>query len=173
MTSLIPGHDVERSPVAGARLWIGLIGFVAICLAAGGLGSLVTLPQIEGWYAFLVKPSWQPPRWLFGPVWTTLYILMGVAAWLVWRRRGFSGGGAALTLFGVQLVLNVAWSYLFFGAHALLLATVEIALLWIAILATILAFRRHSGTAALLMIPYILWVSFASALTFTIWRLNP
>lgn len=172
MASLTLHSDVQRGPVNGSRVWLGLAAFLALCLGAGWIGSLVTMPEIDGWYQSLVKPSWQPPRWLFGPVWTTLYILMGVAAWLVWRRRGFSGAGAALTLFGVQLLLNIAWSYIFFGAHELLLASVEIVILWIAILATILAFRRHSGAAALLMLPYILWVSFASALTFTIWQLN-
>ncbi len=124
------------------------------------------------WYASLAKPSWNPPSSVFGPVWTILYLLMGVAAWMVWREAGFSGARRALTLFIVQLVLNALWSYLFFGLQQPMVAFIEIIVLWCAILATILAFWPVSRTAGALLIPYLCWVSFASALNYQLWRLN-
>jgi tryptophan-rich sensory protein len=124
------------------------------------------------WYAGLEKPSFNPPNWVFGPVWTLLYLLMGVSAWLVWRRRGFSGARFALGVFLLQLALNAAWTPVFFGAHMPGVALVVILAMWAAILATMLAVRPHSVLAAALLAPYLLWVSFASVLNFELWRLN-
>ena len=148
---------------------LSLILFFVVCFAVAGLGSLATTPNIPTWYATLSKPSWNPPNWLFGPVWTSLYAMMAVAGWLVWKREGW---GTASLCFAVQLVLNLAWSFIFFGAHQTGLAFLEIILLWLAIAATIISFWSVSKTAAALLIPYLLWVSFAAILNFTIWRLN-
>jgi len=157
------------SPVRQA---IGLAVSIAVCFGAAGVGSMLTTPSIGGWYATLMKPAWTPPNWLFGPVWSLLYLAMSVAAWMVWRRAGFSGARFALALFAAQLVLNVCWSAIFFWAHRPGLAFAEITLLGLLILATMVAFRPLSRTAAGLMAPYLLWVAFAAALNFSIWRLN-
>ncbi len=146
---------------------------LVLCLAAGGLGSFATAAKIPTWYATVVKPTWNPPNWVFAPVWTTLYILMAVAAWMVWTRREQLGARLALALFGVQLALNTLWSFLFFGMENPGAAMAEIVLLWLAIAATILTFRRISMPAAWLLAPYLAWVSFASCLNFAIWQLNP
>ena len=153
---------------------VGLAVFVLLSLAAGALGALWTAPATQpgGWYSQIEKPSWTPPSWLFGPVWTALYVAMGVAAWLVWKNGGWEANRGALTLFFVQLVLNAAWSGLFFGLESPGLAMAEIVLLWMFILATLLAFWRVSRPAGLLFVPYLLWVTFASALNFAVWRLN-
>lgn len=148
---------------------IGLVLWVLASLAAAWIGSRFMPGE---WYASLAKPSWNPPSSVFGPVWTILYLLMGVAAWMVWREAGFSGARRALTLFIVQLVLNALWSYLFFGLQQPMVAFIEIIVLWCAILATILAFWPVSRTAGALLIPYLCWVSFASALNYQLWRLN-
>jgi tryptophan-rich sensory protein len=152
--------------------WIGLVLFVLVCLGAGGLGAVATTPEIDGWYRTIAKPQWNPPDWVFGPVWTTLYVLMGIAAWLVWRPAGFNNAAIPLSLFATQLVLNVAWSWMFFGMHQIGWAAVEIIILWLAILITTVAFFRRSKLAGWLMVPYLGWVTFASVLNFTIWRLN-
>ena len=130
---------------------------------------MATTPEIDGWYQTLAKPSWNPPAGIFGPVWTTLFVMMGVAGWLVWQRATSIG---PLVLFGVQLVLNVGWSWIFFGWHQPGWAFVEIVVLWLAILATTLAFFRVSRLAGWLFVPYLAWVTFASVLNFTIWRMN-
>lgn len=124
------------------------------------------------WYASLQKPSWNPPGWVFGPVWTALYTMMAVAAWLVWKRGGFSAQRRARALFCAQLILNAAWTPLFFGLQQPGLAFAEIVVLWLAIAATLVAFHRVSRAAAWLLAPYLAWVSFAAALNFTLWRLN-
>jgi translocator protein len=152
--------------------WIGLLVLIVICFAASGVGGAVTYPQIENWYAALAKPSWNPPDWIFGPVWSVLYLCMAVAAWLVWRQRGVAGALGPLTLFGVQLILNMTWSWLFFGLHSPGAAFAEVLLLWVAIAATMTAFWFRSALAGLLFVPYLAWVSFASLLNFAIWRLN-
>jgi len=154
------------------RPWIGLIVFLVLCFAAAGIGGAVTRPKIDGWYAGLARPAWSPPDGVFGPVWTALYFSMAVAAWLVWRREGWSGARAPLGLFGVQLTLNVLWSFLFFGLERPGLASVEILVLWAAIAATMAAFWFRSKLAGLLLAPYLGWVSFAACLNFAIWRLN-
>lgn len=150
----------------------GLIVAILICFAAAGIGSLVTAPQIPGWYATLAKPAWTPLDWIFGPVWTLLYFMMAVAAWLVWRDAGIAGARLPLALFAVQLVLNSLWSVLFFGLQNPGAAAVEIVLLWGAILATQVAFWSRSRWAGGLLVPYLVWVSYATALNVAIWRLN-
>ena len=152
--------------------WIGLVVFIVLCVGAGGLGAIVTTPEIDGWYKTIEKPSWNPPDYVFGPVWTTLYVMMATAAWWIWRPAGLRAARKPLVLFAVQLGLNVAWSWIFFGMHQLGLAFGEILVLWLAILATTVAFYRRSRIAGWLMAPYLAWVSFASVLNFTIWRLN-
>ena len=151
---------------------IALIVWLLVSLAAGGVGALATRNARE-FYASLAKPAWAPPGWLFGPVWTVLYVLMGVAAWLVWRSAGWSGASVALSLFLVQLVCNAAWSWIFFAWRSGALAFADIVLLLVLIVATMLAFARVHGLAALLLLPYLAWVVFATALTFAIWRGNP
>ena len=152
--------------------WGGLILWVLVSLAAGGVGALATR-DARDFYAALVKPSWAPPGSLFGPVWTVLYLLMGVAAWLVWRRAGWSGARGALTLFVVQLVVNAAWSWIFFAWRHGPLALADIVVLLALIVATMIAFARVDGRAAALLLPYLGWVTFATALTYSIWRSNP
>ncbi len=125
------------------------------------------------WYLTLDKPSWQPPSWLFGPVWTVLYIMIAVSGWLVWQERAAHGMAIPMTVFGVQLVLNFLWSALFFGAKRMDWALIEVALLWLSIVATIAVFYPISATAAYLLVPYLAWVSFAAFLNFTMLRLNP
>jgi tryptophan-rich sensory protein len=121
------------------------------------------------WYASLNKPSWNPPAWLFGPVWTALYLMMATAAWLVWKR---SGWGKAMAFYGIQLVFNAAWTPIFFGAHQPGWALVDIIAMWVAIAVTMIAFFRVSKAAGWLMVPYFAWVSFAMVLNFTLWRMN-
>lgn len=148
--------------------WLALAGFVALCEAAGIAGTVFTMQAIPEWYAFLNKPSFSPPNWLFGPVWTLLYFMMGTAAWMVWRRQGVG----ALKVFWLQLALNAAWTPLFFGLQNPLAGLVCIALMWLAIVWTIVGFWRVSRPAALLLLPYLAWVSFATALNYAIWTLN-
>ncbi len=157
--------------VAPSRLGsaTGLIASLLLCFAAAAMGGL--FPP-DGWYAGLNKPSWNPSARLFGPVWSALYTMMAVAAWLVWKRGGFVAQRRPLSLFLVQLALNAAWTPLFFGLHWPGLAFAEIVLLWLAIAATLTAFRPVSRTAAWLLVPYLAWVSFAAFLNFTLWRLN-
>jgi len=152
--------------------WIALIISFVICFVAAGVGGLLTSRAIEEWYRGLTKPSWNPPEWAFGPVWTVLYILMAISAWLVWEEGGFDEQLIPLAVFGVQLALNVIWSGVFFYKRMILGGLVEVVAFWFAILATIIAFWSASEIAALLLIPYIAWVSIASYLNYTIWRLN-
>jgi len=147
----------------------GLIVAIIICFLPALIGARFGPDE---WYLQLRKPSWTPPGYLFGPVWTFLYAAMGVAAWLAWRQHGFRGARLALSLFIAQLVLNAAWTWIFFGLHAPGAAFFEIAVLWLLILATLIAFWQKHKTAAVLLLPYWLWVTFASALTFSIWQLN-
>ena len=146
---------------------------VAVPLAVGGLSGFVTARSVATWYPTLTKPFFNPPAWVFGPTWTVLYIMMGVAAFLVWRQ-GFSTKDVrlALTLFAAQLALNGLWSILFFGLQSPGLAFAEILLLWLSIVATVWIFRRVVPAAALLMLPYLAWVSFAAVLNGSIWMLN-
>ena len=150
-------------------LWPGLVFWLLACFAAPVSASWA---RPDAWYAALVKPAWNPPGWVFGPVWTTLYLLMGTAAWLVRRRGGWGAQRRPLRWFAAQLALNALWTPLFFGFHRIDLALLEIVVLWAAIVATIVAFARTSRAAAWLLAPYLAWVSFATFLTFTLWRLN-
>jgi translocator protein len=152
--------------------WLWLVLWIVGCLAVGGLGGRWTAPQIPGWYQTLTKPSFNPPGWIFGPVWTTLYILMAVAAWRVTESPESRLRTLGIALFVLQLALNLAWSWIFFHKHAIGMAAVEVALLWCAIGATTLVFSRVSASAAWLMAPYWAWVTFASILNAAIWRLN-
>ncbi len=152
---------------------IKLIIALAVCQLAGLAGSIFTTPAIGGWYAALNKPSFTPPNWLFSPVWITLYALMAVAAFLVWNKGlGVRGVKTALIFFGAQLILNVIWSVVFFGFRSPGLAFGEIVVLWFAIAVSIVTFYQVSKPASLLLVPYILWVSFAAVLNLAIFRLN-
>ncbi len=150
-----------------------LIASIIICQGAGLIGSVFTTPAIPTWYTTLRKPSFSPPNWLFAPVWITLFTLMGVSAFLVWRKGlGDQQVKVALSTFVVQLILNISWSVVFFGLRSPLAGLIVISILWVAILLTILNFSKISVTAGLLLLPYILWVSFAAVLNLFIWRLN-
>jgi tryptophan-rich sensory protein len=153
--------------------WIKLVISIAIPLAAGAVSGFFTTPEIATWYQTIRKPEWQPPNWLFGPVWTTLYVMMGIAFYLIWKSDADpTKKRLAIILWSIQLVLNFFWSFVFFKQHQIDWALGEIAVLWLFILLTILAFTRISKAAAWLLVPYISWVSFASILTYTIYRLN-
>lgn len=145
-----------------------MIGFILLCQAAGAIGSIFTIGSIPTWYAGLVKPSFNPPNWIFGPVWTTLYTLMGIAMYLVYQR----GGKSALQFFGVHLVVNALWTIIFFGLHNMGLALGVIVLLWLMIAWSIYIFGRIRPLAGWLLVPYIFWVSFATALNYSLWMLN-
>lgn len=151
---------------------IKLIISIVMCLLAGIIGSLFTSSAIPTWYATLNKPSFNPPSWLFGPVWTLLYILMGISFYLIWTAKKSKYKSTAIKIFIIQLILNALWSIIFFGAHWIFVAFIEIILMWIFILLSIIKFHKISKTASYLLIPYILWVSFATILTFAIWVLN-
>ena len=159
-----------RQPVSKLQSVLGCVAWVGLSLGAGILGAVGSGP--DAWYQSLDKPPWTPPSWLFGPVWTTLYILMGIAAWLVWEQRHTTRVQSALGLYLGQLALNAAWSWLFFGLHRPGLAFAELMVLWVAILVTLLVFGRIRRVAALLLLPYLAWVTFAGALNGSIWLRN-
>ncbi len=148
---------------------LALAGWLALCFSAAGSAVLVS---IDGWYAALSKPSWNPPAWVFGPAWTLLYGMMAVAAWLVWREGGWKVQGRSLGLFLLQWVLNALWTPIFFGMHRPGPAFAEIVMLWLVLAATLWSFWRVKKAAGVLLMPYLAWVSFAAVLNFTIWRLN-
>lgn len=156
-------------PLLPARSVLALLVCLALSAGAAVMGGL--FPPGE-WYASLRKPAWNPPNWIFGPVWTVLYIAMAVAAWLVWQRGGLSGQRKALSLFLTQLLFNALWSPLFFGLRNPALALVDILLLWLALLGTTVAFWKARPIAGALMVPYLAWVSFATALNLALWNLN-
>lgn len=152
---------------------VKLIISIGVSLLAGVIGSLFTVSSLPTWYEGLVKPVLNPPSWVFGPVWTILYVLMGISLWLVWKSgSNVSEKKRAIALFLAQLILNAIWSPIFFGARSLGNALVVIVLLWAAVVLTILIFTKISRLAAWLLVPYILWVSFAVYLNFSIWQLN-
>ena len=151
---------------------IGLIAWLSVSFSAAAIGSAASI-QAGPFYTQMIRPDWAPPPNVFGPVWTVLYALMGIAAWLVWRVGGFRAARTALTLFFVQLAVNALWSWLFFGWHLGALAFADIILLWVLIVATLVTFWRTRALAGALLIPYLLWVSIASALNYSVWRLNP
>jgi translocator protein len=148
---------------------LALLGFIAACLAVALTGSLF---RPGDWYERLVKPPWRPPNRLFAPVWSVLYFMIAISGWLVWQESGFSGATLALTVYGIQLVLNAAWTPIFFGLRRPGLGFLHIVLVWLSIVATMWLFYPIYVLAALLLLPYLLWVSFAAALNFAIWRLN-
>lgn len=155
-----------------SRQVLGLAGWLLISFAAAAVGAVASV-NAGDFYQQLARPDWAPPGWLFSPVWTTLYVLMGVAAWLVWRAHGFGAARAALVLFMIQLAVNALWSWLFFVWRQGALAFVEALLLWALIACTVVAFWRLHRLAAGLLLPYLAWVGFACALTFVTWRMNP
>ncbi|HEX5235534.1 MAG TPA: TspO/MBR family protein [Silvibacterium sp.] len=149
-----------------------LVGWVLLCFVVAGVSSIFSAHNIPVWYAMLAKPPLNPPNWVFAPVWTTLYALMAVAVWLVWKTRPSTCRRQSMRLFCVQLWFNLLWSWIFFSRHQLGMASIDLAVLWIAILLTIVNFRKVSASAAWLMVPYLCWVTFAGYLNFEIWRLN-
>ena len=150
---------------------VGLFAWLLLTFVAAAVGAMGSV-DAGTFYAQLARPAWAPPAWVFGPVWSLLYALMGVAAWLIWRMRGV-GVRTALILFVVQLAANALWSWLFFAWHLGGLAFAEVVLLWLLIVATVLSFQRISSFAAALLLPYLAWVSLAAALTYATWKLNP
>jgi len=151
---------------------LGLVAWFAVCFAAAAIGSVATL-QAQTFYVQLARPDWAPPPTVFGPVWSLLYGLMAWAAWMVWRERGFAAQRGALLLFLVQLAVNALWSWLFFAWHKGAGSFADIVLLWVLIVATVIAFWRIKPVAGALLLPYLAWVSFATALNFSVWQLNP
>lgn len=149
---------------------VALLGFIVACFLAALAGTFF---RPGDWYERLAKPSWRPPNRLFAPVWTILYVMIAVSGWLVWREAGFAGATLPLAVYGLQLVLNAAWTPIFFGLHRPNLAFLNIVLVWLSIVATMLLFYPINAVAASLLLPYLAWVTFAAALNFAIWRLNP
>lgn len=162
-----------KSTLSSPSTGIGLAVCIVITFGAAAIGSALTATSVGTWYPTLTKPAWNPPAGVFGPVWTALYLAMAIAVWRVWMLEGFRNGKLALGLYGIQLILNAAWSCLFFYFQQPGLAFLEIIVLWLAIGATTLVFFQSSLLAGWLFVPYWLWVTFASFLNWTIWRLNP
>lgn len=154
------------------RQILGLLGWLLLAFVAAAIGAVASV-SASTFYGQLVQPSWAPPASVFGPVWSVLYGLMGLAAWCVWREGGFAMQRRALSLFLIQLGINALWSWLFFAWHQGALAMADIALLWGLIVATLVAFWQVRPIAGLLLLPYLLWVSFAAALNYSVWQLNP
>ena len=154
------------------RELLGLVAFIALCLGVSALGGWVTAGSVASWYPTLHKPAFNPPDWLFAPVWTVLYLMVAVAGWRVWRRRGFSGARGAMSAYALQLALNLGWSFVFFGGRMIGAALAEIVLLFVAIVVNEALFWRIERAAALLLVPYAAWVAFAAVLNAELWRLN-
>ena len=165
-------QDADPSQWSSRAQALGLLVSVGVCFGAALLGNLATMPQIPDWYAGISKPSWTPPDWVFGPVWSLLYAMMAISAWLIWRKANGKTAKLPLFWFAFQLILNILWSVLFFGLQKPAWSMVEVFFLSLAILMTIRAFWPLSRSAALLLVPYFCWVSFASALNVAIWQLN-
>lgn len=160
------------APQTKRQQFLGLIGWFAVSFAASAIGAVASV-QAGAFYGQLAQPSWAPPASVFGPVWTVLYALMAIAAWLVWRQGGMRANRTALSLFVIQLVLNALWSWLFFAWHLGGLAFAEIVVLWVLVAATVLSFWRAHPLAGALLTPYLAWVGFASVLNYRVWQLNP
>ena len=160
------------TPFTSRKQIAGLAGWLVASFAAAAIGAAASI-QAGPFYTQLVRPDWAPPPSVFGPVWAVLYALMGIAAWLAWRVGGFRAARPALILFLAQLALNAAWSWLFFAWHRGAFAFADIVLLWALIVATLVAFWRLSPLAGALLVPYLLWVTFAGALNYSVWQLNP
>ena len=167
-------ETIRREGTSGTgKPVLGWFGWVLVTLSAGVIGTLLSNVSESAFYQQLERPSWAPPPEIFGPVWTTLYVLMGTAAWLVWRKAGFDGARTTLILYLVHLIANAAWTGIFFGLEAPGAALAEIIFLWLFIVLLVVRFHRVSTAAGLLLIPYLVWVTYATALTWAIWRLNP
>lgn len=164
--------NIDKKSPSATTLAIGLAISIAVCFLAAGVGGFATTSSVNGWYTQIDKPSWNPPSWIFGPVWSTLYLMMGVSAWLVWKNSGLKKSKLALGWFAFHLLLNILWSVLFFGLQQPGWALVEIIVLWISIAIAIVLFYHHSKLAAGLLVSYLLWVSFATFLNYAIWSLN-
>ncbi len=165
--------SVSRPPdVRPARPWLGLVGWLLLCFAVSALGALASR-DAPSFYAALNRPAWAPPAGVFGPVWTVLFVLMAVAAWQVWRLRGWAGASGALGLFVLQLAANGLWSWLFFGWRLGGPAMADVLLLWALLAATLVAFWRIRRSAGVLLLPYLAWVSFAAVLNWSLWQRNP
>ena len=160
------------SSYSTSKQTVALLGWLLVSFAASGIGAAASI-RAASFYGALAQPSWAPPSSVFGPVWTALFAMMGIAAWLVWREGGFRSRQTALTLFVVQLLVNALWSWLFFAWRLGAFAFVDIVLLWILVLATLLSFWRARPVAGALLVPYLLWVSFAAGLNYSVWQLNP
>lgn len=163
--------ELNNSNLFLQNKWVKLLVFVSICLLVATMGALLTASSVTSWYTTINKPTWTPPNWLFGPVWTTLYLMMAVAGWLVWQQ-GSKARRLPITLFSIQLFLNLIWSGLFFTLQNPILGFIDIVLLWLAIVSTMIAFWPVSRLASLLLSPYLVWVSYATALNFAIWQMN-
>ena len=159
------------SRLPASRQALGFAGWLLVTFNAAAIGAAASV-NAANFYSDLVRPEWAPPSSVFGPVWTALYLLMAIAAWLVWRVDGFRAARSALTLFLIQLALNALWSWLFFGWHRGALAFADVLLLWVFIVATLIAFWRARPLAGALLVPYLAWVSFAAALNYAVWQLN-
>lgn len=166
----MPGHTLKQ--LKPSQDVLGLVVFVALCLAISGIGGAITTTSVGTWYQALQKPSFNPPDWVFAPVWTTLYVAMAIAGWRVWRQARFEVRRKALTVFAVQLGLNLAWSFLFFGFQQVGLALLEIVILLLAVIANTIVFWRIDRLAGALFVPYVLWVAYATVLNAAIWLLN-
>lgn len=168
-SGVLPVSSVDAAPRGS---WLALAGWLLLCVGGGTAIGLVSNGALDPWYVALRKPAWNPPSWVFAPVWTTLYVLMAVAAWRVWRHGGWDRQRPALTVFLAQLAANFAWSPLFFSAHWPALALADLGLLWLLVVTTMWAFARVDRVAAWLLAPYLAWVSFAGALNAAIVALN-
>ncbi|MGZ8470710.1 MAG: TspO/MBR family protein [Gemmatirosa sp.] len=170
----MPGATTPHSHHAGtaAGAWGGTLAIVLATAATAGIGGIASA-RAGDFYLALQRPGWAPPSWLFGPAWTALYVLMAIAAWMVWRVRERRGARHALLLYGAQLALNALWPWVFFAWRRGALAAIEIVLLLLVLVATARAFARVRRRAAVLLLPYLLWVAYATALTWSVWRLNP
>lgn len=167
----MPDLRLSHPPLPASRQALGLVIALAVCIAAGGVGAVASINAPE-FYQQLQRPAWAPPAGVFGPVWTVLYVLMAVSAWLVWRRHGAQARGA-LAVFGAQLVANALWSWLFFAWRQGALAFADVVLLWVLVAWTLASFWRLHRLAGALLLPYLAWVSFAVGLTFSVWQRNP
>lgn len=169
-------HHSGRFPASGARAWgrdtVALAVFVAICLAISAIGGWITAQSVDTWYQTLRKPFFNPPDWVFAPVWTLLYLAIAIAGWRVWRRVGVAGAPAAMACYGLQLALNLAWSFLFFGGRMIGAALAGVLVLLVAIIVNAALFRPIDRVAAWLLTPYAAWVAFATLLNLALWRLN-
>jgi translocator protein len=164
--------EFRMAPNISGKQIVGFVGWLIVSFIAAAIGGAASI-QAAPFYTQLVRPDWAPPPSIFGPVWTVLYTLMGIAAWLVWSVGGFRAAKSALALFLVQLTLNALWSWLFFGWHRGAFAFADILVLWALIVGTLISFWRIRPLAGALLAPYLLWVSFACALNYSVWQLNP